>query len=214
MPIYLAGVGDRPGTLPPNEPEIGREELPQEPEDCFEREAEGPQERTSKSSAWTLADIMSHPVLTARMDQSVREVVQLLAKQQIAGMPVVDEGERLVGVLSQSDVAAHVAHSWAEVPPSPDSGGFFQSLWLHDPNVHERMSAQTPVEHVMSPYVYYATPDTTLQEAADLMLEHNIHRIIVLRGPKIAGIVTSLDLLRAFRQLPGEPAGARAQGTR
>ena len=147
----------------------------------------------------TLADIMTSPVLTARAEQPLREVVEMLGRHRIAGVPVLSEEGELVGVISQSDVAAHVACAWAEVPPAADPSRFFQSLWISDPDLHERMTADTPVGEVMAAYVHFATPDTPLDEAADLMLAHGIHRIVVLQGSELIGIVSSLDLLRAYR---------------
>jgi len=196
-PIYMAGVGAK--RLEAQSPSPAADVVGGEPEaaadDYFEANGESIVE---KSGPWTLADIMTSPVLTASCHQSVRELVELLAGKGIAGVPVVDGENRLVGVISQSDIAAHVARSWAEVPA--EAAPFYQSLWITAPDTHERLSAETSVDKLMAPYVFYATPDSTLEEAADLMLAHGIHRVIVLRGQEIAGIVTSLDLLRAFRQ--------------
>ena len=51
-----------------------------------------------------VGEIMTRDVLTARPDTPVVEIVQLMAKQHITGLPVVDDGNRLLGVVSESDI--------------------------------------------------------------------------------------------------------------
>ena len=179
--------------------------LPSAPEregaDCFEPDPEDPpSERTvEQREGRTVADFMTRPVITARTDQPLREVVKLLGQRRIAGVPVVDDDGRVAGVISQSDIAAHVAESWSELFAAHPAR-FYQSFWIPESDLHERMSAETPVSQVMSPYVLYATPDSSLDETAELMLKHGVHRVVVLEAGLIVGIVSSLDLLRAYRE--------------
>lgn len=118
-----------------------------------------------------LADIMTRRVVTARCDQPIDEIINLLGRHQIGGLPVLDEQGVLAGVLSQSDLAAHMTE----------------------------ISDETRAEQLMAPFICYATADTGLDETADLMLAHDIHRVIVMQDDVMVGIVSSLDLLRAYR---------------
>src|ERR1700680_2466777 len=61
-----------------------------------------------------VGEIMTRSVLTARPDQSVLEVVQLLAKNRITGLPVVDDG-RLIGVVSESDIIGKAGDTVADI---------------------------------------------------------------------------------------------------
>ena len=51
-----------------------------------------------------VSEIMTRNVITARPDTSVVEIVQLLAKSRITGLPVVDDDNHLIGVVSESDI--------------------------------------------------------------------------------------------------------------
>ena len=49
-------------------------------------------------------EIMTRNVLTTKADQAVVDIVQLMAKSRITGLPVVDDNNRLIGVVSESDI--------------------------------------------------------------------------------------------------------------
>ncbi len=62
-----------------------------------------------------VGEIMTRNLLTARPDQSVLEVVQLLAKNRITGLPVVDDDDRLIGVVSESDIIGKAGETVADI---------------------------------------------------------------------------------------------------
>jgi CBS domain-containing protein len=62
-----------------------------------------------------VGEIMTRNLLTARPDQSVLEVVQLLAKNRITGLPVVDADDRLIGVVSESDIIGKAGETVADI---------------------------------------------------------------------------------------------------
>ncbi|MEW6279870.1 MAG: CBS domain-containing protein [Candidatus Eremiobacterota bacterium] len=153
-----------------------------------------------RCSRRTVGDIMSRDVLTVSVTTPVRELAQLLSHRRISGAPVLGPGDRLVGVVSMADLTTYAAHSWARTPPPSERLGFYQDMGLLTGLLApERIDAETQVGHIMSPYVYYATEDCDLLEMADVMLERQIHRVIVLRDEELVGIVSSLDLIRALR---------------
>lgn len=142
----------------------------------------------------TVADIMTREVLTIRPEKTVRELASLLAHARISGVPVVDESGKLVGVVSQTDVAAYASHA---LPTSRDPHGYYQGVWCA-PGEFPTMG-EALVADIMAPYAYFAHEETSLIELADLMLDRRIHRILVLRSGQVVGIVSSLDLIRALR---------------
>jgi CBS domain-containing protein len=62
-----------------------------------------------------VGEIMTKNVLTARPEQSVLEVVQLLSKNRITGLPVVDESNHLIGVVSESDIIGKAGDTVSEI---------------------------------------------------------------------------------------------------
>lgn len=56
------------------------------------------------------------------------------------------------------------------------------------------------VAEIMTPFVHSTTEDATIMEVSDLMLNRMIHRVPVMRGDEVVGLVSSLDLIRGLRE--------------
>src|SRR5579859_6154961 len=52
----------------------------------------------------TAREIMSSPVVTARPETSVRQIVELMLRSRISGLPVVDDDQRVLGVVTEADL--------------------------------------------------------------------------------------------------------------
>jgi CBS domain-containing protein len=55
-----------------------------------------------------VADVMTHKIITCRLDEDVQKAVEAMAEHQLRRMPVVDDGGKIVGIISQADVATRV----------------------------------------------------------------------------------------------------------
>lgn len=139
-------------------------------------------------------DIMQPGVVTVGLDTRLRELVQLLTKRKISGVPVVDEEGRPAGVVSLTDVASYVGQSWvrSRVP------GTLSVDW--EQQLQDGLG-DVAVSEIMSPFVYYAEAEANLIELSHLMLEHHIHRVLIVEDEAIVGIVSSLDIIAAFARV-------------
>ncbi len=173
---------------------------PPPPEKEGEEPPVAPRHRPMRRTWRTVADVMRREVLTVPTTMPVAELARFLAHHRISGAPVLDDENKLVGVISVTDVNAYAAHSWARIPPPEErsSPTFYESTALT--LAVERLDASVEVGKIMSPYVYFATEDSDLMELVDLMIEQHIHRLMVLDDEEqLVGIVTSLDLMKAMR---------------
>jgi CBS domain-containing protein len=152
--------------------------------DQFSGSSEIDEERLQKTQ--NRQSTVSSEVLTIPADATLRELAQLLIHANISGVPVVDDQGNVVGVVSHTDVTAHMAQVWARSASTSQAR----------PGTTED-SAQTLVSDIMAPYAYYATEQSTADELVKLMLKHHIHRVLIMRGQQLVGIVTTLDLLRS-----------------
>lgn len=117
-------------------------------------------------------DIMSQDVFTLDVHMTIEEAARALADRGITGAPVVTD-KSVVGVLSNSDLA------------HPDRG--------------LGANARAPVGDVMTPLVFYLRPGEPAVSAVRLMLYEGVHRLIVVReSGELAGIVTSMDVMKAL----------------
>jgi CBS domain-containing protein len=128
-----------------------------------------PSNPTGGDTMRKVRDVMEANVFWLALDVPLAVAADELAERYISGAPVCDPTGRVVGVLSQSDLVQ--AYSQA-----PD----------------ERVAAD-----IMTPLALSVAPDEPLERAIKLMAFEGVHRLIVVTpGGALAGIITSMDVLR------------------
>jgi CBS domain-containing protein len=152
-------------------------------------------------------EVMSRDVVMVRDDMTLQEVATFLTENQISGAPVEDPEGRLVGVVSLSDVAratSEQSHLEAERPrterPSVPVPDYYLRGWERRLTVEELESFQVEdpgllVSEIMTPRVHSVDAGTPVSDAARMMREAHIHRVLVTSHGKVVGIVTTSDLL-------------------
>jgi CBS-domain-containing membrane protein len=146
-----------------------------------------------------VADVMSREVASVRPDTSMAELVKLLIAGAYRAAPVVDEAERVVGIVTNGDLV--------------ERGGLAMRLELlatAGPEAIERELAAlaasgTTAADVMTQQVVTVPADATLLAAARLMAERRLKRLpVVDAAGRLLGIVSRVDLLRTVAE--GYPA--------
>ncbi|MEK7232370.1 MAG: CBS domain-containing protein [Elusimicrobiota bacterium] len=156
---------------------------------------------------------MQRKVISVEADMSVRDAAKLFLEKKISGAPVLDHGE-LVGMVSQTDLVrrnsrAPETSSQQQQQQTDDDKSSRPAFYSHDlPDFHH-------VIDVMTPSVIASEETTPVRDLARLMLKKNIHRIIITRAGKLAGIVTTTDFMKIIAQArpPKKPASRRAHRT-
>lgn len=133
-------------------------------------------------------DRMTAQVFTIGMDANVNEAFRIMKEKNIRRLPVMDHG-RLAGIITLSDLN--------QAAPSAAT-----SLSIHELNY---LLARTKVKDVFPPHqeVITVTPQTYIETAAKLMLQHQISGLPVLEGEQLVGIITETDLFRALIDILG-----------
>lgn len=157
----------------------------------------------SRTAPWKVAarQVMNPDVITVRDDLTVQEAAAFLSENQISGAPVEDGEGRLIGVVSYADIARAASDPNALEPP-PAEAEFFTRGWEEAPLSVEDlrgMHVTTPglvVSDIMTPRLFSISEDAPVSEAARLMLDAHIHRLLVTRDHKVVGILTTFDLLK------------------
>ena len=150
--------------------------------------------------AYSLADVMTRKVIVVRPRDSLEAAALLISRHHVSGLPVVDRGRRVVGVLSQKDIA-RVLHDRAGLSLP---GGVLDLLLGvasgRQPNlVAECLAAlrSTVVEQAMSRPPFTLPARTRLDSAIRQLTARGFNRIPVVRGTKLVGIVARSDLITA-----------------
>jgi CBS-domain-containing membrane protein len=132
-------------------------------------------------STLRVRDVMTQAILLLRAETSVDEAWEQLHEAGVSGAPVLDARGRLVGVLSNHDLA--------------------------DPR-WRRSGATSRVDDVMTRIVYAVRAGDPVFAAVRMMAEEDIHRVIVVNEDgSLAGIVVAMDILRVLAR----NAGARIE---
>lgn len=144
-------------------------------------------------------DFMTASPVTIKPQDSVETVLKLLEERRISGLPVVDETEKVVGIVSETDLL------FRERPiRMPLYLTFLGSVIYLEPldkfDQQLKKSLGMLVQDVMTSEPITVTPNTPISQAANLMLEKQINRLpVVDEASKLVGIITRGDLVRALR---------------
>lgn len=140
----------------------------------------------------TAGDVMNPRVLTVREDMTVEQLAEFLLENEISGAPVEDLTGRLVGVVSVTDIAALVSDAGRK------GTDFFARAWEEDDDVPDEIEVEDGhihVREIMTPIIYAVPEEMPVSEVAERMVESHIHRLLVTRGEKVVGILSTSDLL-------------------
>ncbi|WP_460062599.1 CBS domain-containing protein [Streptomyces sp. YKOK-I1] len=127
-----------------------------------------------------VGEVMTREVVQARRETPFKDVVRLLDRHRISGMPVVDEDDKVVGVISGTDLIRHQAGRTPDGRP-----------------VTARQLMSTPAITVH--------PEQRIADAARVMERRGVERLpVVDEEDRLIGIATRRDLLRVFLRTDDE----------
>ena len=127
-------------------------------------------------------DVMTRKVITVSSDLSIRKLIQLLITERISGVPVVDEAGEVIGIISERDILKAVDRL-IKVKVSLDEEMTFKGSFNW-------------VDGIMTKEVVSVSEDDPVELVCKLMSDRKIHRVPVMSGKKIVGIITSMDVLK------------------
>lgn len=132
----------------------------------------------------TVSSLMQREVCWVSADDTLQSVESTLADKGLSWIPVMDESGSISGVISSADLRRFHADG------RPASIVCAWQLCTYQPIM--------------------VRPDASLSEVARLMLESNIHQVVVTDGTDIRGMVSSFDFVRTFMQQPVSTNGVAA----
>ena len=139
-------------------------------------------------------DIMTKKVIAISKDATLAELAKLLIKNKISGVPIVDEKEELVGIVTEADLIIKESN----LPfPLSFSFAFLKSYESYTKSAKEYL--ETRVEEVMSTNVKTAREDMPISKVVNIMINNNINRIPILNNDgKLTGIITRADIVKTI----------------
>jgi len=148
----------------------------------------------------TAKDIMTRDVLSVKPDTSIEELSSILVKNEISGVPVVDDAGELYGIVTENDlISRNKRFHIPTVVGFLDAAIYLESSKKFEQEV-KRLTA-THVGDICARKVVTITEDTTVIDIATIMSEKKVHLLPVLRAGKVVGIVGKRDMVKAVARL-------------
>ena len=146
-------------------------------------------------------DVMNPDIMTVADDMTTGELARFLNEHEISGAPVVDGQGHFIGVVSMTDIGRHLCEpsefGAAHAEFYRDTG---DEVTLEDFGQRYVEERAVTVRDVMTPVVHHVTATAAVAEAARIMVERHIHRLVVTQGRQPVGMITSTDLLRVVAE--------------
>ena len=138
-------------------------------------------------------DLMTSPVVTIREDATVAEAARLMLERDISALPVLNDGGQVVGILTHTDFGL-----------SPRFRPLIENVYSllgstttprHLEETAHRVGGKL-VRDVMRRNVVTAQQDTDVEQVAQVMMRYQIHRLPIMDGDELVGIITRHDMLK------------------
>jgi CBS domain-containing protein len=123
----------------------------------------------------TAGSIMSPDLVTVRPDATIDQAIEMLLREQISGLPVVDDDGRLVGVITEFALLA---------------------------TAYDRRVKNHKVSQHMTRELITVEADDPVSRVADLCIVHRVRRVPVMQDGRLVGIIARRDVLRALVESP------------
>lgn len=126
----------------------------------------------------TVCEVMTRELVTLKLNDTLRLADDMMNLAKLRHFPVLDDGN-VVGLVHQTDLLHASMRSLAGHPEDTPRGAL----------------GMATVREVMKPATMVST-ETTIQDAAQLLVDRGIESLLVMDGEKLAGLVSRTDLLR------------------
>ena len=125
-----------------------------------------------------VSELMQTDLQVTSPEAAVNDAAVTLAEAHVSGLPVVDGRGNLVGVISGTDILA----SEEEVESEAGRVALYEDTLVRD---------------LMTPKPVTVPSSATVKEAAQLLLYADVHRVFVLDGERLVGVLSTTDIVRA-----------------
>jgi CBS domain-containing protein len=146
----------------------------------------------------TVEDLMTHEVVRARLQTPFKDLAAMFAEHGITAVPVVDDQDRAIGVVSEADLVRHEAAQHDPYGREPDGPGVPRPDGSGIRRGRRKGEEETAGQLMTAPAVV-GRPYWNVVEAARAMDRHRVKRLpVVDENGRLIGIVSRADLMRVF----------------
>ena len=147
----------------------------------------------------TVRDIMVIDVPAVYPDDPIESAVGTLRDHELPGIPVINEGGRCVGIITEADLIMAGETEDLNLPHYIELFGgivFLESTKKYEERLRKALAAKA--SDVMTEDPLTISPDATVAEAAQIIARHKHNRLPVVEHGRLVGVVTRIDVLDAL----------------
>ena len=149
--------------------------------------------------ALTVRDIMDAEPVTVSPTDDVETVVRILRDHELPGVPVVNEGGRCVGIVTEADLVLADEQGDLHIPHYIELfGGVVFLEPLHRFEERLKKAVASTVVDLMTEDPVTIEPDASVAEAGRLIVQRGHNRLPVVEHGRLVGVVTRVDVLEAL----------------
>jgi CBS domain-containing protein len=145
-------------------------------------------------------EIMETNVITVKKETTIEEIAHILTDKNISGVPVVDDGNKVIGMVSQKDLLYKDVEPRFPAVVEILGGLIFLKGVKHYQEELKKLVA-TKAEDIMTQKVISVTEETEVEKVAEIMVEKDVNRIPVLREGKLIGIISRADIVKYIAKM-------------
>jgi CBS domain-containing protein len=147
----------------------------------------------------TVRDIMDRDVPTVRPEDTTETVLHTMREHELPGVPVVNDGGRCVGIITEADLVLSEEGADLHLPHYFELFGgvvFLEPLQRFEDRLRKAFGAKA--RDLMTEDPVTIAPDATVQEAARVIAQRKHNRLPVVEHGRLVGMVTRVDVLDAL----------------
>jgi CBS domain-containing protein len=137
---------------------------------------------------------MTRDVITVEKDLKVNDLVDLFVEKKISSVPVVNKKGKLLGIVTKTDIIGHCMDLDMDLTVTLG----LKDIMDNHPgleNLSVTSETQLKASDIMTPDPVIARENHPVEKLAEIMLENRVHRLIILKGQKLTGIVSTFDII-------------------
>ena len=132
-----------------------------------------------------IKEVMIPDLTSVSADTPIKEAVKIMSRQRMIGLPVVDNDQNVIGIITESDIAKACLPGYYKELQNPSFIPDFNQFSLQAKKI-----AYLPIKDFMTTIVYSVEEDTSRTQAADLLFRKDLRIVPVVREGKLVGILT------------------------